>query len=89
MLSYLLSVPSGADVTATDAESYTPLMLSAVAGHVEAFNILLDSGSAIHKSVLHMAAVENHTDVLKVWHASNVPHPMQACFTRPPHISFI
>ena len=57
---------SGADIAATDAESYTPLMLAAVAGHVAAFNRLLDRGSAIHKSVLHLAALENHTDVLKV-----------------------
>jgi hypothetical protein len=41
-------------------------MLAAVAGHVAAFNVLLDRGSAIHKSVLHIAAVENHTDVLQV-----------------------
>lgn len=57
---------SGADITATDAESYTPLMLAAVAGHVEAFNALLNRGSAIHKNVLHLAAMENHTDVLQV-----------------------
>lgn len=56
----------GADIIAVDAESYTPLMLAAATGHVEAFNALLRKGSPIHKSVLHIAAKENHVEVLEV-----------------------
>ena len=65
---------SGASLTATDMESYTPLMLAAAAGHTDAFNILLARGSAIDdvdndgQTVLHLAAKENHTKVLQVMH---------------------
>ncbi len=63
---------SKADVTATDTESYTPLMLAAREGHVEAFKVLFQRGSAIDetdedgKTVVHLAAEENHVDILKV-----------------------
>ena len=63
---------SGADVAATDAESYTPLMVAAAAGHTEAFNILLEKNPAIDdvekegKTILHMAARKNHISILKV-----------------------
>lgn len=57
---------SGADITATDAKSYTPLMSAADEGHVDAFNVLLEKGSPIHKSVLHLSAEENHINVLQV-----------------------
>lgn len=63
---------SKADVAATDTESYTPLMLAAVAGHVEAFNVLLRRGSAIDetdedgKTVVHLAAEENRVEILMV-----------------------
>ena len=63
---------SKADVTALDTESYTPLMIAASEGHVEAFNILLQKDSAIDetdedgKTVVHLAAEENHVEILKV-----------------------
>jgi ankyrin repeat protein len=63
---------SNADVAAKDTESYTPLMLAAVAGHMEAFNVLLDRGSAIDetdedgKTVVHLAAEKNHVGILMV-----------------------
>ena len=63
---------SGADIAATDIESYTPLMVAAAAGHFEAFDILLGKNSAIddvdqeRQTVLHLAARENHIFILKV-----------------------
>ena len=63
---------SGADVTATDAESCTPLMLSIVEGHVNAFTVLVERGSAIDeadedgKTAAHLAAEENCVTILKV-----------------------
>lgn len=41
-------------------------MLAAREGHLDAFNVLLKRGSPIHKSVLHIAAEENHMQVLQV-----------------------
>lgn len=64
-LLYLLSY-RGAHITVTDTESYTPLMLAAREGHLDAFNTLLKRGSPIHKSVLHIAAEENHVKILEV-----------------------
>ena len=52
--------------------SNTPILLAARAGHVEAFKVLLNRGSQIDdlndrgKSVLHLAAENNHVEVLKV-----------------------
>ena len=71
-LLYYFTLLSGADVVATDTESYTPLMVAAAAGHTEAFNFLLEKNSAIDdvekegKTILHMAARENHISILKV-----------------------
>lgn len=59
-------------MTAKDTESFTPLMLAAAAGHLEAFNVLLDRGSAIDetdedgKTVVHLAAEKNHVEILMV-----------------------
>lgn len=63
---------SGSDITATDTESYTPLMVAAAAGHLDAFKILLEKGAAIDdadedgKTIVHLVAKRNHTEVLKV-----------------------
>ena len=63
---------SKADVTATDTESYTPLMLAVQAGHMAAFDVLLRRGSVIDdsegdgKTIVHLAAEEDHVDILKV-----------------------
>ena len=61
-----------ADVTATDMESYTPLMLAVLDGHVEAFRVLLSRDSAIdetdkdRKTIVHLAAERNHLEILEV-----------------------
>ena len=61
-----------ADVTLTDIDSLTPLMVAAQAGHVEAFNFLLNKNSAIDetddegRTVIHLAAKENRVEVLTV-----------------------
>lgn len=50
-------------------------MLAASAGHVEAFTELLRKGAAIdvegkeRQTVLHLAAEENHIQILQVCHA--------------------
>ena len=47
-------------------------MLAAVDGHMDAFNVLLEKGSAIDetdedgKTVVHLAAEENHVEILRV-----------------------
>lgn len=61
-----------ADITANDTQSYTPLMIAAVEGHVDAFELLLVRGSPIDdvdengRTVLHLAAQKNHVEVLQV-----------------------
>lgn len=67
---------SGADITATDTEAFTPLMIAAGAGHADAFNVLLKRGAAIDdtdengKTVVHIAAEANHVAILRVSYCS-------------------
>lgn len=63
---------SGADITATNTDLYTPLMFAASAGHLEAFTELMKVGAAIdavdreRRTVVHLAAKENHGRILQV-----------------------
>ena len=63
---------SGADISATDTEARTPLMLATSEGHVEAFVALVERGASIDDvdkngaTVVHMAARANHTNLLAV-----------------------
>lgn len=69
---YCYNYYSGADITATDTKSNTPLLLAASAGHIEAFTELLSKGAAIdvededRQTALHLAAKENHVKILQV-----------------------
>ena len=62
----------GADIAASDEDSYTPLLITAVHGQVDALNKLLDRGAPVDdldkdgKSVVFVASEENHTGVLRV-----------------------
>ena len=61
-----------ADISAVDKESYTPLMLAAYKGNIPAFKALLDRKANIDdidensKSVVHLAAEQDHAELLKV-----------------------
>ena len=63
---------SDADITALDEDSYTPLLIAAAHGQTDALTKLLDRGAPVDdldkdgKSVVFVAAEENHTDVLQV-----------------------
>ena len=60
-----------ADISAVDKESYTPLMLAAYKGNIPAFKALLDRKANIDdidensKSVVHLAAEQDHAELLK------------------------
>ena len=62
----------GADITALDEDSYTPLLTAAAHGQAGALKKLLDRGAPVDdldkdgKSVVFVAAEEDHTDVLQV-----------------------
>ena len=62
----------GADISATDSHAYTPLMLAASEGHVDAFRTLLEKGASIDgvdkngETIVHLAASGNHVDLLRV-----------------------
>ena len=62
----------GADISATDMQAYTLLMLTAFEGHVDAFSVLLEKGACIEdvdkngETVVHLAARDNNVDLLKV-----------------------
>ena len=69
---HLLLYCSGADITALDQDSYTPLLIAAAHGQTDALEKLLDRGAPVDdldkdgKSVVFVAAEENHTEVLQV-----------------------
>ena len=53
-------------------QAYTPLMLTAFKGHVDAFRTLNEKGASIEdvdkngETVVYLAARGNHVDLLKV-----------------------
>ena len=63
---------SDANISATDDDACTPLMLAANEGHVEAFTALLERGAHIYdvdvngKTVVHIASKKDHVNLLKV-----------------------
>ena len=67
----------GADISAADNNSYTPLMTAAANGQVSAFNLLRERGAKLDrldrdgKSIVFLAAEANHVPVLKV-HEINI-----------------
>ena len=62
----------GADITSLDEDSHTPLLTAAAHGQAGALKKLLDRGAPVDdldkdsKSVVFVAAEEDHTDVLQV-----------------------
>jgi ankyrin repeat protein len=61
----------GADINATDAYGYTPLMNAAMLGRVDIVKALIDAGADIQKkgqfgyTALHAAAQNGHLDVVQ------------------------
>jgi len=61
-----------ADISALDKYSFTPLMMAAYKGHIEAFQALLELKANIddveenNKTVVHLAAEQNHSVLLDV-----------------------
>jgi len=67
-----LDVNSGANKSAKDSRNCTPLLLTAMCGHVQACNTLIELGAPLKdqndqgKGVIHIAAERNHFDLLQV-----------------------
>ena len=62
----------GAEITAADNNSYTPLITAAANGQVSAFNVLRERGAKLDrldrdgKTIVFLAAEANHVPILKV-----------------------
>ena len=62
----------GAEISAADNNSYTPLMTAAANGQVGAFNMLRERGAKLDrldrdgKTIVFLAAEANHVPILKV-----------------------
>ena len=62
----------GAEITAADNNSYTPLITAAANGQVGAFNMLRERGAKLDrldrdgKTIVFLAAEANHVPILKV-----------------------
>ena len=62
---------TGADINATDAYGYTPLMNAAMLGRLDIVRLLIDAGADIQKkgqfgyTALHAAAQNGHLDVVQ------------------------
>lgn len=62
----------GAEITAADNNSYTPLITAAANGQVGAFNMLRERGAKLDrldrdgKTIIFLAAEANHVPILKV-----------------------
>ena len=61
-----------ADIEAQDADSYTPLLTAVAYGKTRAMEVLLEQGATMDvidrdgKSIVFIAAEENHEDILEV-----------------------
>ena len=62
----------GADIDARDKDNFTPLLVSAMEGHTQIVQLLLEKGANLHardikdRTAIYMAAEENCQETLKV-----------------------